>query len=110
MWYVYLLINTVSNRTYIGCTTDYKRRLRQHNRELVGGAKSTKVNCGYWNIALVLNGFNGRAEAMRWEKILKMRRKGLIMRSEGFCMVARGICPPPGKVYPVPQNVALEAL
>lgn len=38
---IYLLINTLSNHTYIGCTNNSTRRLRQHNRELVGGAKYT---------------------------------------------------------------------
>ena len=47
---VYLLVNTVNNCTYIGCTNNSIRRLRQHNGELVGGAKYTtmKKNDGLW--------------------------------------------------------------
>lgn len=39
-WYVYCLQST-NGMTYVGATTDPERRLRQHNCELVGGAKAT---------------------------------------------------------------------
>jgi|UniRef100_A0A6C0EDW9 structure-specific endonuclease subunit SLX1 len=47
---VYLLINTNNNRTYIGITNNINRRIRQHNGELVGGAKYTtnNKNDGKW--------------------------------------------------------------
>jgi predicted GIY-YIG superfamily endonuclease len=40
-YYVYLLASSKSNATYVGATTDLDRRLRQHNKELVGGATAT---------------------------------------------------------------------
>ena len=41
---VYLLINTNNNKTYIGITNNINRRIRQHNCDLVGGAKYTTSN------------------------------------------------------------------
>lgn len=41
-WFVYIL--QCSDKTlYTGVTTDPDRRLRQHNGELVGGAKYTRL-------------------------------------------------------------------
>lgn len=41
-WYVYLL-RCADNSLYCGITTNLEKRLRQHNGELVGGAKYTKT-------------------------------------------------------------------
>lgn len=41
-WFVYLL-RCADNTLYCGITTNLQKRLRQHNGELVGGAKYTKV-------------------------------------------------------------------
>ena len=40
--FVYLLVSS-DGATYVGSTVDLDRRLRQHNRELVGGAKATSI-------------------------------------------------------------------
>ena len=44
-FFVYLLEST-SNATYIGATVDLDRRLRQHNKEIKGGAHATSIKVG----------------------------------------------------------------
>lgn len=41
-WYVYLL-RCADTTLYAGVTTDCKRRVREHNGEIKGGAKYTRV-------------------------------------------------------------------
>ena len=58
-FFVYLLTATNGN-TYVGATVDLQRRLRQHNKELVGGAHATgiKVSQGEsWTRAAHVSGF-----------------------------------------------------
>ena len=42
MSFVYLLVSS-DNSTYVGATVDLNRRLRQHNKEIKGGAISTRA-------------------------------------------------------------------
>ena len=44
MWYVYILLSTVCDRTYTGVTTDVDSRVRAHNGVIKGGAKATRAN------------------------------------------------------------------
>jgi predicted GIY-YIG superfamily endonuclease len=72
-WYCYILRSTnpfYNNHTYNGSTNNLKRRIRQHNGELVGGAKATK-NKGPWEYYAILTGFNDNHEALACEWKIK---------------------------------------
>jgi len=69
MSYVYLLVST-SGATYVGATVDLERRLRQHNKELKGGAHATgmKVAQGQtWTRASHVSGFPNWQTALQFE-------------------------------------------
>ncbi|KAF8707117.1 hypothetical protein HU200_030354 [Digitaria exilis] len=78
-WCVYLIASSRIPRTYVGVTTDFPRRLRQHNAELKGGAKASSAGRP-WNLACLVEGFVDRTEACefesKWKNISrKMARK-----------------------------------
>ena len=69
MSYVYLLVSTNGN-TYVGATVDLERRLRQHNKEIKGGAHATgiKVSQGEnWTRAAHVSGFPDWQAALQFE-------------------------------------------
>jgi predicted GIY-YIG superfamily endonuclease len=52
-YFVYLLKRVAGkcrNSSYVGYTSNLKRRLRQHNAEIKGGAKATRG--GKWTIQI----------------------------------------------------------
>jgi len=69
MSYVYLLVSTSGN-TYVGATVDLNRRLRQHNKEIKGGAHATGVKVAQgesWTRALHVSGFPDWQAALQFE-------------------------------------------
>jgi predicted GIY-YIG superfamily endonuclease len=64
-WFVYLLISLDGRRTYIGATSNFDRRLMQHNGEKKGGAKSTAGVA--WRKAVLISGFHDKIEALQFE-------------------------------------------
>ena len=53
------------SKTYVGATVDPNRRLRQHNGELVGGARATHGR--RWRRRYLVGGFADERAALRFE-------------------------------------------
>ena len=67
--FVYLLVSS-DDCTYVGATVDLERRLRQHNKEIKGGAFATgaKVLKGeIWCRAAYVSGFPNWTTALQFE-------------------------------------------
>lgn len=74
MWFCYILRNTnlkYQNLTYNGSTNNPIRRLRQHNEEIVGGAKATHGKEQSWEIYALLSGFENHVNALSCEWRIK---------------------------------------
>jgi putative endonuclease len=69
----YLLKSETSNRTYIGVTTNLKKRLRQHNGEICGGAKYTRSHRP-WKPVLCVSGFYTKNQALSFEYRVKKKK------------------------------------
>jgi putative endonuclease len=72
-YFVYLLKSEVSNRTYIGYTTEVLRRLEQHNGILKNGAKRTR-NFRPWKVVLYVS-FEFERTAMQYEFCIQKTRR-----------------------------------
>lgn len=69
MSFVYLLVST-SGATYVGATVNLDRRLRQHNKEIKGGAHATSAKVGKgetWTRACHVSGFPDWPAALQFE-------------------------------------------
>jgi predicted GIY-YIG superfamily endonuclease len=88
MWFCYILRNiepAYKKMTYIGSTNNPLRRIRQHNKELVGGAKYTSGK-GVWEIYALLTGFPNHINTLSCEWRLK-HPTGKRKRSKKYCGV-----------------------
>ena len=68
--YVYLLVSSDNAATYVGATVDLNHRLRQHNKEIKGGAHATSVKVGQgktWRRACYVSGFPDWQAALQFE-------------------------------------------
>ena len=79
--FVYFLLCT-DGSTYIGATVDLERRLRQHNKEIKGGAVATSnkvLNGEVWSYVCYVENFPNYNEALkfewRWKQISRLLQK-----------------------------------
>jgi len=73
-FYVYWIQSSSRNMTYIGATVDPRKRLRQHNMEITGGARRT-FKKGPWSYYCVISGFREWKECLQYEFMLKVHMK-----------------------------------
>lgn len=85
-WCVYILATEDDSATYVGATVDPDRRLRQHNKEIKGGARATgaRVATGHkWRRLCRVTGFPDNHAALSFEWRLKSLTRRREMASLG---------------------------
>lgn len=100
-FYVYLLLSS-DNATYVGATVDLNRRLRQHNKEIKGGAHATgaKVSKGEtWCRVAYVEGFPDWQAALQFEWRWKQLSRKL---------VTSGLSPIERRMIALEELLALE--
>ena len=82
MPYFVYFIKSTNGSTYIGATVDLDKRIRQHNKEIKGGATATsiKVHKGEeWSYHCYVENFPSWTEALkfewRWKQISRQIQK-----------------------------------
>lgn len=74
--FVYLLKAIHYQKTYIGATVNVERRLRQHNREIKGGAYATRGR--QWKRIIYVSGFPDWKSTLqfewRWKKLSRGKK------------------------------------
>jgi putative endonuclease len=61
---------------YVGSSSDPSRRLRQHNGEITGGARTTRARRP-WSACALYGPYGSRSEALRAEYALKRQKRGV---------------------------------
>lgn len=81
-YYVYLLESS-DNATYVGATVDLEKRLRQHNKEIKGGAVATSMKVAKgetWRRVCYVENFPSWSAALQFEWAWKFQSRKLPQR------------------------------
>jgi structure-specific endonuclease subunit SLX1 len=84
--FVYLLISSDEKATYVGATVDLEHRLRQHNKEIKGGAHATGIKVGQgktWRRACYVSGFPTWQAALQFEWRWKQLGRQVLKKNIG---------------------------
>ena len=73
MYLVYILKS--ENKSYVGMTNNFFKRIRQHNKEIKGGAKYTSKSDNWFPICII-DGFINKKSACQCEWRIKRGGKG----------------------------------
>ena len=93
-YYVYILESSDCKATYVGATVDLNHRLRQHNKELAGGAHATSVKVAQgctWNRICFIQGFPDWPAALQFEWRLKQISRILLKTNKADAPIQRRI-------------------
>ena len=80
MYLVYILKS--NNLTYVGMTNNFFKRIRQHNKEIKGGARYTSKSENWYPICII-DGFKDKKSACQCEWRLKHGGTGKLRGANG---------------------------
>jgi structure-specific endonuclease subunit SLX1 len=94
---LYLLYHSVYKTTYLGITNNFRRRHRQHNGEIKGGARATTrlLKYGSWTPVLLVKNLT-KSNALSLERIIKNKRrqgKGISALEKRIYLIKQIIAP-----------------
>jgi structure-specific endonuclease subunit SLX1 len=75
--FVYILEHATTKATYVGATVDLDRRLRQHNKEIKGGAHATGARTNEWRRICYATGFPDWSSTLQFEWRLKQLTRNI---------------------------------
>ncbi len=110
-YYVYILESSDKAATYVGATINLDHRLRQHNKELAGGAHATSVKVAQgssWRRVCHVSGFPDWSAALQFEWRLKQLSRKLCQTKNTKNNVKPIVKPIDRRIQALHQLLALE--